>query len=93
MRMYSDNRIILTIYRGECTVVCTIHQPQTKIYNLLDNLLLMKKGSIVYQGSCAKAEAYFAAQGHPCPDRTNPADHLLDLYEYRFIQVIVTLCF
>eukprot|EP00597_Dinobryon_sp_UTEXLB2267_P005220 CAMPEP_0170078388 /NCGR_PEP_ID=MMETSP0019_2-20121128/14987_1 /TAXON_ID=98059 /ORGANISM="Dinobryon sp., Strain UTEXLB2267" /LENGTH=661 /DNA_ID=CAMNT_0010291231 /DNA_START=84 /DNA_END=2069 /DNA_ORIENTATION=- len=65
--------------RGECTVVCTIHQPQTKIYNLLDNLLLMKKGSIVYQGSCAKAEEFFALQGYPCPDRTNPADHLLDL--------------
>eukprot|EP01036_Dinobryon_divergens_P027780 gene27780-36607_t len=65
--------------RGECTVVCTIHQPQTKIYNLLDNLLLMKKGSIVYQGSCAQTEAYFAAQGYPCPERTNPADHLLDL--------------
>ena len=64
---------------GVCTVVCTIHQPQTKIYNLLDNLLLMKKGAIVYQGSCAKAEEFFAAQGYPCPVRTNPADHLLDL--------------
>jgi ATP-binding cassette subfamily G (WHITE) protein 2 len=35
---------------GQCTVVCTIHQPQTKIFNLMDNLLLMKKGEIVYQG-------------------------------------------
>jgi ATP-binding cassette subfamily G (WHITE) protein 2 len=65
--------------RGECTVVCTIHQPQTKIFNLLDNLLLMKKGSIVYQGSCAKAEEFFALQGYPCPDRTNPADHFVNL--------------
>jgi ATP-binding cassette, subfamily G (WHITE), member 2 len=49
--------------RGICTVVCTIHQPQTKIFNLLDNLLLMKKGEIIYQGSCAKAELYFAEAG------------------------------
>ena len=64
--------------RGVCTVVCTIHQPQTKIFYLLDNLLLMKKGEIVYQGSCAKADAYFAEAGYPCPDKMNPADHMLD---------------
>jgi ATP-binding cassette subfamily G (WHITE) protein 2 len=65
--------------RGECTIVCTIHQPQTKIYNLLDNLLLMKKGEIVYQGAAAKADPFFAAQGYPCPEKMNPADHLLDI--------------
>jgi ATP-binding cassette, subfamily G (WHITE), member 2 len=64
--------------RGVCTVVCTIHQPQTKIFHLLDNLLLMKKGEIVYQGSCSKADAYFAEAGYPCPDKMNPADHMLD---------------
>jgi len=64
---------------GECTVVCTIHQPQTKIYNIIDNLLLMKRGQIVYQGSRAMAESYFAAQGYPCPEKMNPADHLLDV--------------
>lgn len=49
--------------RGVCTVVCTIHQPQTKIFQLIDNLLLMKKGDIVYQGACASAENYFAEAG------------------------------
>ena len=64
--------------KGECTVVCTIHQPQTKIFNLIDNLLLMKKGEIVYQGACAKAELYFSQAGYPCPEKMNPADHMLD---------------
>ena len=64
--------------RGVCTVVCTIHQPQTKIFQLIDNLLLMKKGEIVYQGACGKAELFFAEQGYPCPDKSNPADHMLD---------------
>jgi ATP-binding cassette subfamily G (WHITE) protein 2 len=66
------------VERGECTVVCTIHQPQTKIFNIIDNLLLMKLGEIVYQGACAKAEQYFAEAGYPCPDKMNPADHMLD---------------
>ncbi|RYH22358.1 ATP-binding cassette domain-containing protein, partial [archaeon] len=31
---------------GECTVVCTIHQPMPKIFQLFDNLILMKKGGL-----------------------------------------------
>jgi ATP-binding cassette subfamily G (WHITE) protein 2 len=27
---------------GNCTVICTIHQPQTKIYELFDDLMLLK---------------------------------------------------
>ena len=65
--------------RGECTVITTIHQPQTKIFSLFDNLILMKKGEIVYQGACAKSDAYFAFMGYPCHPKMNPADHLLDV--------------
>mgnify|MGYP001810519294 CR=1 FL=1 len=32
--------------QGECTVVCTIHQPMPKIFRLFDNLILMKKGAL-----------------------------------------------
>ena len=64
---------------GECTVVATLHQPQSKIYHMFDSLLLMKKGNIVYQGSAAMATEYFAKSGYPCPELTNPADHLLDV--------------
>ena len=38
-----------------CMVICTIHQPQNKIFNLFDNLILMKNGLIVYNGSPLKA--------------------------------------
>ncbi len=65
--------------RGECTVVTTIHQPQTKIFNLFDNLILMRKGDIVYQGAANKAIDYFEKLGYPLPEHTNPADHLIDV--------------
>jgi ATP-binding cassette, subfamily G (WHITE), member 2 len=32
------------------TIVCSIHQPQSKIFNLFDSLILLKAGSIIYQG-------------------------------------------
>ncbi len=63
---------------GVCTVVTTIHQPQLKIFNLFDNLILMKRGEIVYQGSCQKSLLFLENAGLPCPPGVNPADHLLD---------------
>jgi ATP-binding cassette subfamily G (WHITE) protein 2 len=32
------------------TIVCSIHQPQAKIFNLFDSLILLKAGNIIYQG-------------------------------------------
>ena len=32
------------------TIVCSIHQPQSKIFNLFDSLILLKAGNIIYQG-------------------------------------------
>ena len=64
---------------GRTTVVCTIHQPQSKLFALFDNLILLKSGDIVYSGKAAEAITFFEKTGFPCPPRTNPADHLLDV--------------
>jgi ATP-binding cassette subfamily G (WHITE) protein 2 len=65
--------------RGECTVMCTIHQPQPTIFELFDNLILMKLGTIVYQGPASKTEAFLEQMGFPCPPDSAIADHLLDV--------------
>jgi ATP-binding cassette subfamily G (WHITE) protein 2 len=70
--------------RGECTVITTIHQPQTKIWEMMDNLLLLVAGEITYQGLCSKAVDYYASIGYPCPDRSNPADHIMDVIAKRY---------
>lgn len=64
---------------GECTIICTIHQPQQKIFELFDNLILMKKGTIFYQGSSFKCIRYLETIGKPCPQGENPADHFLEV--------------
>ncbi|CAF1013506.1 unnamed protein product, partial [Adineta ricciae] len=61
------------------TIVCSIHQPQSKIFNLFDSLTLLKSGNIIYQGPRKQAMEVFRAAGFPCPLYTNPADHLLDV--------------
>jgi ATP-binding cassette subfamily G (WHITE) protein 2 len=62
---------------GECTIVCTIHQPAARIFNLFHNLLLLKKGQIVYQGPANKVLDHFAKLGFECPMHENPADHIM----------------
>jgi ABC-type multidrug transport system ATPase subunit len=64
---------------GECTVLCTIHQPMPKIFRLFDNLILMKKGSIVYQGQAMKSIKWLDVVGSPCPSNMNLADHLINV--------------
>lgn len=64
---------------GECTVVCTIHQPQPKIFKSFDNLILMKKGNIVYQGNAMRSLDYLESIGKPCPQNEDLADHLLNV--------------
>lgn len=67
---------------GSCTVICTIHQPQTKIFNLFDELIVLNKGHILYQGPAAEVIDHYAEAGLPCPPYTNPADHILDVITF-----------
>ncbi|KAI8477255.1 MAG: P-loop containing nucleoside triphosphate hydrolase protein [Monoraphidium minutum] len=64
---------------GACTVIATLHQPQTKIFLMFEGLILLRSGGVVYQGPAAEALAYFEDAGHKCPELTNPADFLMDV--------------
>jgi len=33
------------------TIVCSIQQPQAKLFNLFDSIVLLKVGHIIYQNS------------------------------------------
>uniref|UniRef100_A0A914PBH5 ABC transporter domain-containing protein n=1 Tax=Panagrolaimus davidi TaxID=227884 RepID=A0A914PBH5_9BILA len=61
------------------TIVCSIHQPQSKIFDLFDSIILLKAGNIIYQGLRADVMSTFTEAGFPCPMFTNPADHLMDV--------------
>eukprot|EP00027_Filamoeba_sp_ATCC50430_P001778 CAMPEP_0168555874 /NCGR_PEP_ID=MMETSP0413-20121227/8573_1 /TAXON_ID=136452 /ORGANISM="Filamoeba nolandi, Strain NC-AS-23-1" /LENGTH=847 /DNA_ID=CAMNT_0008586765 /DNA_START=41 /DNA_END=2584 /DNA_ORIENTATION=- len=61
------------------TVICTIHQPNSQIFQLFDNLILLAKGHMVYNGPTADAVTYFASINYPTPSFTNPADWFMDI--------------
>uniref|UniRef100_A0A7S2R2P1 ABC transporter domain-containing protein n=1 Tax=Eucampia antarctica TaxID=49252 RepID=A0A7S2R2P1_9STRA len=56
-------------------IILTIHQPSSFIWQMLDNVVLLSKGFLVYQGSTKKMESFFESCGFPTPDEYNPADH------------------
>jgi len=64
---------------GNRTIVTTIHQPSSRIYQMLDKLLLMGLGRVLFFGDASLASTYFGDIGYPMPYGMNPADFLLDL--------------
>jgi ABC-type multidrug transport system ATPase subunit len=63
------------------TVAMVIHQPRYEVLLKIDDLLLLQVGGFpVYAGPTMEALPYFQNFLHsPCPDRTTPADHFLDV--------------
>jgi len=62
------------------SVICTVHQPRSDIFQLFDYVMLLSKGRVVYFGESREVVLnYFASIGYPCPDDMNPADYFLDL--------------
>ncbi|KAG2387158.1 hypothetical protein C9374_001490 [Naegleria lovaniensis] len=61
------------------SVVLTIHQPRSDIFQLFDRLLLLARGKIAYFGDAHKAIPYFEKIGYTCPEEFNPADFVMDM--------------
>ncbi|KAL4474982.1 hypothetical protein ABPG74_001678 [Tetrahymena malaccensis] len=62
------------------TVIFTIHQPSTDIWNLFDHVILMVEGQFIYQGDGKKDILnHFSNIGFSCPTKSNPSDYLMSI--------------
>lgn len=75
VRLAKDEKLI---------IVCTIHQPSTKVYNGFDQVMVLSQGREAYTGNVSEAIPYFAKIGFLCPPSTNPAEFFLDLVNSDF---------
>ena len=64
---------------GGRSIVTTIHQPSSRLYQHLDKLLLLSDGHVMYYGNAQHAVDYFEKLGFDLPPRMNAADFILDL--------------
>jgi len=61
------------------TVIAAIHQPRQEIFAMIDDLILLATGQLIYQGPGANAKAFFEAQGFLFPRHANDGDVLTDI--------------
>ncbi|KAK6330430.1 hypothetical protein TWF696_003526 [Orbilia brochopaga] len=60
------------------TIITTIHQPRSEIWDLFDRVILLSRGQPVYSGTQANALPYFSSLGYDLPEHFNPADFIID---------------
>ncbi|KAJ8533341.1 hypothetical protein ON010_g13912 [Phytophthora cinnamomi] len=60
-------------------VVLSIHQPSARSFVLLDKIILLGKGKLLYSGAPAESKSYFQDLGFKCPEHENIADFILDI--------------
>ncbi|XP_050894621.1 ABC transporter G family member 1 isoform X2 [Lathyrus oleraceus] len=70
------------------TIIASIHQPSSEVFQLFHNLCLLSSGKTVYFGPASAASEFFALNGFPCPPLQNPSDHLLKTINKDFDQDI-----
>ena len=61
------------------TIVCTIHQPSSAIYEMFDHVYLLAGGRCVYQGDPMKIVNFFSKVGLICPLYHSPADFAMEV--------------
>ncbi|BFZ58727.1 hypothetical protein PYCC9005_005792 [Savitreella phatthalungensis] len=65
--------------RHQLIVIASIHQPSTKTFALFDNLVVLSRGRTAYAGPVSELRDYLSSIGHPVPDYTNAAEHVIEL--------------
>lgn len=58
------------------TTFVTLYQAGEQIYDLMDKVIVIDEGRMLYQGSASEAKQYFVDLGLYCPDRETTADFL-----------------
>ncbi|KAL2348973.1 hypothetical protein Fmac_002973 [Flemingia macrophylla] len=87
----SANSVIEKVHdiaRGGSTVILTIHQPSSRIQLLLDHLIILARGQLMFQGSPQDVPQHLARMPRMIPKGENPIELLIDvIQEYDQSQV------
>jgi ABC-type multidrug transport system ATPase subunit len=70
-------QVLKKVANSGASVLFTIHQPSSEIFNSFDHLILMNKGRVMYQGSVTNVPDFFEARSQPIPPHYNPADWIM----------------
>ena len=72
------------------TVLATIHQPSSQVFQLFDRVLLLADGRMAYFGPVADMASYFTSIGYLFPPLYNAADYMRMCSPTRFFHLTST---
>lgn len=87
--------VLKKVANAGASVMFTIHQPSSEVFNSFDKIILMNRGKVLYQGvGVDTCNRYFSDRGFAVPLNFNPADwimvsYVLSFHSFEFIASII----